>query len=150
MLVFPEVSKKRGAFETSGNTNAATHSRRPEPPTKHLFEPRLMQFQYLLRYSNIPLSYGIQIFTMFVTSCQWITSCARLIQSASAMFLRSIYTLSSHVRQDLQSDLFCSGFPINSSYTFLISPMPVMCRSHRHVPDLMKGKPTHLQGWTGP
>ena len=30
VLVFPDVSKERGAFETSGKTNAATQSHIPE------------------------------------------------------------------------------------------------------------------------
>jgi hypothetical protein len=149
--VFRDVSKKRGAFETSGNTNAATQRHIPEDLNQQQNSCLNLVLYSSNICSHIPLSYGIQIFNrIFVSSCQWITSCARLIKSISAMFLRFSYMLSSHVSLDLQSGLFCSGFPIKNSCIFLISPIPVMCRPHRNVPDLIIGTTIPLQAWTNP
>jgi hypothetical protein len=43
--------------------------------------------------------------------------------------LRSISILSSHLRLDLPSGLFPSGFPIEIFYKFLFSPIHTTCPS---------------------
>jgi hypothetical protein len=44
-------------------------------------------------------------------------------------YLRSILILSIHIRLDLPSDLFASGFPKNTLYAFLFWPIRATCRA---------------------
>jgi hypothetical protein len=59
------------------------------------------------------------------------------LHSPQPIFLRSILIPSSHRRLGLPDDLFPSGFPIKTLYTFLSSPMRATCLAHLILLDLI-------------
>jgi hypothetical protein len=74
---------------------------------------------------NSPKFYGTWKFiTVFTRALHWSLSWARSIQSIPShpIYLKTILTLSTHLRLRLPSGLFPSGFPTNILHTFLFSP----------------------------
>jgi hypothetical protein len=81
---------------------------------------------------NFPVFYGNQRFIIVFTRALHLSlSWARSIQSilSHPISLRSILTLSTHLRLDLHSGLFPSGFPTNILYAFLFS-IRATCPAH--------------------
>jgi hypothetical protein len=84
---------------------------------------------------NFPAFYGTRrLITVFTRALHWSLSWARSIQSIPShlISLRSILTLSTHLRLCLPSGLFHSGFPTNIPYAFLFSLhfLYMPCQSH--------------------
>jgi hypothetical protein len=74
---------------------------------------------------NFPAFYRTRKFITVITrALQWSLSWARSIQSIQSrpISLKSIFILFTHLRLDLPSGLFSSGFPTNILYGFLWLP----------------------------
>jgi hypothetical protein len=82
---------------------------------------------------NFPAFYETRWFiTVFTRALHWSLSWARSIQSIPShpFSLRSILILCTHLRLNLPSGLFPSGFLTKILYSFLFSTIRVTCPSH--------------------
>jgi len=91
---------------------------------------KLTRFQLV---KKLPSFYGTRRFITAFTSTRHLSlSWSNSIQSISPHYTswRSILILSSHLRLGLPSGLFPSGFPTNTLYTALLSPIRATFSTH--------------------
>ena len=80
----------------------------------------------LLGWVFVPFYSRSMVFTM-----------PEFLERPQPIYLRSILTLSIHLRLCIPSGLFPSGIPTNNIYAFLVSPIRATCPAHIILLDLI-------------